>query len=136
MFNFKKIFDSFYKKNKAVAVVIIYVVSYILVEILCAGIYKYATILEFTQDNILIHESRIKGLEERAVTHSMLSKDFVKRESFNNYIKRKDGEYHEQMEINNDLSAKVGFLQGQISMFSGMLDTIGLLDKDNGRYRE
>jgi len=129
LFDVKKLFESVYKKNKALTIVLMYGAIFILIEVIGAGIYKYTTILDFAQDRIIIHASKIDSIEKRMVTQDVFARNVIKRSSFNDYISRKDEEYHEQMEVNNLISSKIGFIEGQILMFTSIFNSFNFLDK-------
>lgn len=131
IFDAKKLFDSFYKKNKVLTIVLIYAVILLFIEMIGAGIYRYTHIVDFTQREIIAHASKIDNIEKQMVTQDMISRDIVKRISFNAYIKRKDEEYHRQMAVNNLTASKIGFLEGQIDIYSNVLDSFGFSGTGN-----
>ena len=128
-FDVKKLFDSVYKRNKRLTIAVVFGAVFLLFEIICAGIYKYTNILEFTQDKVIMHDSRLDSIEKKMVTQDMFSRDVIKRASFNSYLRRKDEEYHEQMEVNNIMSSRIGFIEGQILMFTRIFDSFKIFDK-------
>lgn len=128
-FDARKLFDSVYKRNKSLTITLVFGAVFILFEIVGAGIYKYTTILEFTQDKVIMHDSRLDSIEKKMVTQDVFSRDVIKRASFNSYISRKDEEYHEQMEVNNIMSSRIGFIEGQILMFTSIFDSFNLFNK-------
>ena len=128
-FDAKKLFESVYKRNKRLTITVVFGIFFILLEIVGAGIYKYTNILEFTQDKVIMHDSRLDSIEKKMVTQDVFSRDVIKRVSFSNYINRKDEEYHEQMEINNLISSRIGFIEGQILMFTSIFNSFSFFDR-------
>ena len=106
----KKFFDVIYKRNKTFVVSVICVTVFSIFQISGSIIYKYIHLVDNVHSKIISHEEMIDNLNEEV--NRTEQKGIVTRLSFNNYIKRKDTEYHEQMSINNDLYSRIGFLEG------------------------
>ena len=121
-FDVKKIFDSFYKKHKALTVAIIYILIVVIIKMSFSSWRKNVTKINIAKDTAIINTAKIDNIERQTVTQDVFTRDVVKRNSFNAYIKRKDEEYHQQMSINNSLYSKMGVLEGEVKMFSGLLD--------------
>lgn len=120
----RKLFDDFYKKNKLLSQIIFFILlafAFSCGKIFIKNASGYIKKLEETSSRSYRNEIFISknykdilsieaSIEDKETLHSTL----VSRKSFNDYISRKDNEYHEQIKINNDLYAKIGFLDGKM----------------------
>lgn len=107
IFDVKKLFDSAYKKNGSLIIILTCAAFFFLFHIVISSGHKYIKILESIQGGIIDHSSRIGSIEKMMIAQDMI----------------RDEEFHDQMEINNIESSKIGYLEGRISMLADLLES-------------
>ena len=105
-----KALSHLFKHKKGLLTGVFFFIVFLCSNFLMPFLSKYIHIVDHLQDSSLMYNDRIANLENDMDVY--LKQGVISRKSFNDYIARKDEEYHLQMAVNNDLYHRIGYLSG------------------------
>ncbi len=112
----KGLIENLYKKNKAVAVGLTYLLVLIVVETGSTFFFQHIKTINYIKKTVLTNEQKIKDMEKENSKLTARTYNIVLRQNFNAYVARKADEYHHQENFNDEITLKLGLLEGRFSV--------------------